>query len=502
VQSASVIENFWIPATTSFLASFSAGRVPQSPLVLPVLLSPYETPACRFQHHSLAAELRLSGQRAVVLLDPLSSKAKALSGREPLSFSSFSNLAEGILSICDGDPVLARGALDEFLRNCPVESFFDEFRIDSNFLDMILLAKREANEVMSRFSGLVVADGAYLKNRALISAALGANKPVRVFNPDGRWLPVSRHKNENTNQVDFQALCMSLTDQSPTLIEAEDYMAVRFSGTAGDFDSAGVFSGGPEVPTELRPKKVFFLHVVRDANQIPLEEPAAGYSVFSSYFEWADFCLEEIAKRPHEWVVKLHPSAKFYGGEEEIQAGLLRKHSIPQELVDSCPTTSFILANKWPVYTHSGTIGIEAAVSGYRAHVCSTRYPPELVHIARSRKELVDHLNRPIALAASKIVNPNHVMGAKVLLRELGRPDEPLLMPRRPQPDKTSSGRFFVSLILQEMSLMGRYLLPRTRARLREIAQELRSSVVGFDVDKSGGPAELIERRDLAEEGR
>ena len=437
----------------------------------------------------------------MVVLDPLSPRAEALSGREALSFSSFSDLAQGILRICDGDTVLARGALDEFLRHCPVMSFFEEFKIDSNFLDRIPIAKREADEVMSRFSGLVVADGAYLNNRALISAALRANKPVRVFNPDGRWLPVSRHKDEDTNQVDFRALCMSLTAQSPRLIEAENYLAARFSGKAQDLDSGGVFSGGPEVPTELPPKKVFFLNVVRDANQIPLEEPAAGYSVFSSYFEWADFCLGEIAKRPHEWVVKLHPSAKFYGGEEEIQAGLLRKHSIPQELVDSCPTTSFILANKWPVYTHSGTIGIETAVSGYRAHVCSTRWPPELVHIARSKKELVDQLRRPIALAASRIGDPNQIMGAKVLLREYGRPEEPLLMPRRPQPDRTSSGRFFVSLILQATSLMGRYLLPRTRARLREIAQELRWSVVGFDVDESGSTAELIERRDLAEEG-
>jgi hypothetical protein len=419
----------------------------------------------------------------VVLLDPLSSQAEAPSGKEALTFSSFSELTEGILSICDGDPVLARGALDQFLRNCPVQSFFEDFKIDSKFLDMVPIAKREADEVMSRFSGLVVADGAYLKNRALISAALRANKPVQVFNPDGRWLPLSRHTTENTKQVDFESLCRGLTDQSPALIEAKKYMVVRFSGEyAGDLDSEVAHSGGPEVPTGLPPKKVLFLHVVRDANQIPREE------LFSSFFEWADFCLAEIAKRPEGWVVKLHPSAKRYDGEEEIQAGLLRKHSIPRELVDSCPTTSFILANRWPIYTHSGTIGIEAAVSGYRAHGCSTRFPPELVDIARSKEELVSHLRRPIALAATRITDSNQIMGAKVLLHEFSKPDEPLLMPRRPQPDRTSSGRFFVSLILQEMSLMGRYLLPRTRARLREIAQELRSSVAGFDVDELGKP--------------
>jgi hypothetical protein len=474
---ASSVEKFWIPATAGRAPALPRYQPLQAAQNLPVLLYPYNTPACRFQHHQLAAELRALGQQAEVLLDPLPTSAKIGVAPNPQDFPTFVALAQGILAACGGDKILARGALDEFLRKCPVESFFNRFVLTAEFLDSVSRAKRAASSLMTNYSGLVVADGAYLKNRALVSAALKAGKPVQVFNPDGNWLPVTRHVNENTPRFDIRELITTVTDGSPRLAAAEKYLAARFAGTADDFDSQTAFANSTPAPKELPRKKVLFLHCVRDANQVPLEQPAVGHSVFTSFFEWADFCLAEIAKSPDEWRVKLHPHAEFYSGEQEIQAGLLRKHAIPIELTEECPPTSFILANRWPVYTHSGTIILEAAASGYRGNASSTTYPKQFAQIAQTREDWRDQMAKPAETAGEPIEDSRVVNAAKVWLCENLDPGEPLLMPRRPQPDRTSEAKFFRSQIFQELSLMARYLRSRSRKRLREVAFEFHKAV-------------------------
>lgn len=480
---ARLIEKLWIPLTAKVFGLFLSTDLRELQSEHRVLLYPYRTPACRFQHHYLAAVLKLKGQSATVMLDPISHGQDKPVNSDALVFSSFSDLAQGILDLCEDDPILARGALDEFLRNCPVDYYFSHFNLDSEFQESVRRARNQATALMSNFSGLVVADSAYLNNRALISAALRANKPVRVFNPDGDWRPITRYEDENTLQTNFDILRSEITDESPNLVEAEKYIETRFSGRGGDFDSYGVFSDEARVPSGAQPRKVLFLHVIRDANQIPLEEFTAGYSVFTSFFEWADFCLGEIAKNPENWVIKLHPSARFYNGEAEIEARLLAKHGLGAELTEDCPTTGFILANRWPVYTHSGTIGFESAVSGYRANVCSTRYPPEIVNIAKSREDWVNLMELPLNLAAPQILNSNEIRAAKVLLHESFKPAEPLLMPSVPQPDRTSNWKFFVGLIVQELSLMGRYLNPNAIKRLEQLAHDLIISAGGQEND-------------------
>jgi hypothetical protein len=474
---ASTVEKFWIPATAGRAPFPPWGQPLRAAQNLPVLLYPYNTPACRFQHHQLAAELRALGQQAEVLLDPLPTRAKTGLAKSPQDFPTFATLAQGVLAACGSDEVLARGALDEFLRKCPVESFFNRFVLTAEFLDSVSGAKRAASSLITNYSGLVVADGAYLKNRALISAALKAGKPVQVFNPDGNWRPVTRHVNEITPRFDIRELINAVTDGSPRLAAAEKYLAARFAGTADDFDSQAAFANSTPATKELPRKKVLFLHCVRDANQVPLEHPAVGHSAFTSFFEWADFSLAEIAKSPDQWKVKLHPSAKFYAGEEEIQSGLLRKHAIPIELTEECPPTSFLLANRWPVYTHSGTIILEAAASGYRGNACSTTYPQEFAQIAQTREDWRDQMAKPAETAGELIEDSRVVDAAKVWLCENTDPDEPLLMPRRPQPDRTSEATFFSSQILQELSLMARYLRSKSQKRLREVALEFQKAI-------------------------
>ena len=255
------------------------------------------------------------------------------------------------------------------------------------------------------------------------------------------------------------------------LAEAKTYLDARFRGKQTDLDSPGVFSE-KTVPIYDSAKKVLFMHVFRDANQVPLDQQSARQTLFSSYFEWADFCLREVAKKPEEWQVKLHPSSRFYPDEIEIQHQLLKKHGISMDLVDSCPTTSQILENRWPIFTHSGTIALESAVFGYRSHVCSSRHPEQLVHIATSESQLMEQL-RKLPSAIEDTLETIEIELASLILHWFFKHDLPLLAPKNPQPDRRNKFRFYVSMLAQETSLMGRYLRPSVQIQLQKMSQEV-----------------------------
>jgi hypothetical protein len=437
---------------------------------------PYNTPACRFQHQALALQLESLGQPASLApKNFISDRFNFESVHSNTNFQSFEELAQEVLGACGGDEILARGALDEFLRNCPVASFFDNFTLPKNFYEVVESVAAKASSNLMNHSGVIVADGAYLVNRALISAALSSGKPAFVFNPDGEWLELGNGANENFRGIDRKIIPTN-PDSTWTLTrQADRYLKQRFSGHGTDLDSGGAFrSQLKEIQNE--PKKVLFLHIIRDANQIPLKSEATGFSLFSSFFEWADFCLGAISHDQANWNIKLHPSQAFYEGESEIIRRLFAKHGIAEELVSSCPPTSYILQNGWPVYTHSGTIGFETAVHGYRSHACSTRYPAGSVHLAKSKEELLQHLTKPVDLFEAGLA-PQEVLFAGVLLfLDFKRPYTDL-GPARPQPDRRSAWTFFWSLFSQGLSLMVRYARPRTRLRLLEVANQLLSNL-------------------------
>ena len=142
------------------------------------------------------------------------------------------------------------------------------------------------------------------------------------------------------------------------------------------------------------------------------------------------------------------------------------------DLVDSCPKTSQILQNRWPIFTHSGTVALESAVFGYRSHVCSSRHPEQLVHLARSESQLTEQLRKPPSTIEDPLETVEVEM-ARLLLHWIFKHDLPLLAPKNPKPDRRNRFRFNVSLLAQEISLMGRYLRPRVQIQLQKMAQEI-----------------------------
>jgi len=475
------IESFWIPANARIWRLSSkklrSGRSLTKKMTSPVGFFPYDTPACRFQHTALSQDLVSNGLSAIVMTEPI--RANWLIAPDEslgLEFSSLSDLRSKIVDLCGGDPIFARGAIDEFFRVCSVDVLFGPFNLDPEFIRKIAAVRSASEELVSSLSGIVVADGAYMINSALISAAIGSNKPVFVFNPSADWLQVSRSHNEFFRDHE-RALSIVLQGDSSTALEgANAYLGSRFSGLQKDLDSPKAFSKIAR-RQEAGPRKVLFLHVSRDASFIPVGTQQEVQPAFGSYFEWADFCLCEISKNPKDWYVKFHPSSEVYPGEAEIQQRLLAKLGLGKAIAEECPSTLSILENRWPVYTHSGTVGLETAVFGYRAFVCSNKYPTEIVSVSHSRDELLSHLNLPFALASPGL-DINQINKAKLLLYFRSVGDVPTLSPKKPHPDRRTSATFLTSLIGQEFSLIGRYLRFTTRARLHEIAEELANEVL------------------------
>ena len=442
----------------------------------PVLLHPYDTPACIFQHKSLAAHIRKNGQGTTVLMKPIKFTDSAMKSQlQDLTYESFADLTRGILDLCQGDVIFATGVIDSFMSSCQSDVFFGHFVIPASFIELIHATKAQADDLILDHSSLVLADGAYMINRALISSALSAGKKVNIFNPDGDWLEFTSQHGENHRDYHRYLKNLSPYEYKTALDEANAYLDARFTGKQTDLDSPGVFSERVK-SIDANPRKVLFLHVFRDANQVPLDQEQNHQSLFSTYFEWADFCLQEMAKKPDEWLVKLHPSSKFYGDEIKIQLRLLRKHGFSMDLVDSCPTTAQILQNRWPIFTHSGTVALESAVFGYRTHVCSRRHPEQLVHLAKSKEQLIEQLNKPPSVAQDSLDTVENET-ARLLLHWFFKHDLPLLAPKNPQPDRRSPLKFNTSLVAQEFSLMGRYLRPSVQAQLQRMAMQVNSNL-------------------------
>ena len=464
-----LIAEIWVPSIVSAGKKFL--RLKNLESGASVAFFPYKTPACQIQHRMLAEVLTSRGARASLISGPLNFQSfeypNDTAGSETLE--NFGQLSDKFLEIAGGDAVVARGALDEYLKNCPVDYFFSRFCFPPNADEVIQKSLAFAEASMENHLSVVVPDGAYLLNRSLISAAYRQKKRAYVFNPDGDWLEVAPGKNENHPY--FSSRETKKGDHAEIARNTSRYLKRRFLGKSDDFDSAEAFSR-LEPDTNLERRKVLFLHVTRDANQVPITPGERGYSVFSSFFEWAEFCLNEIASNQAEWFIKLHPSAKFYDGELEIQSRLLAKYGIAADLVEGCPTTKEVLINKMPVYTHSGSIALESAVFGYKSNIASTILPSDMAVVASTRADLQARLRLPLD-------NPPEPVAKEVseragnALSAFFQPTEPLLVPFPRQPNRTSQRKYVLSLFGQAISLAAKILTPATFRRLNSLADEI-----------------------------
>ena len=443
----------------------------------------YSTPACVLQHSMLAQHLRLSGAKTEVTKtsDTLGPDPKSWTnddGTKGKTFGSFSELVKFILSETSSDYHFQRGTLDEYLRQAPLAWLTNNFYVPNSFIDTAHKIRREAQVLVEKYGALVLAESAYLKKRALLSAAREKGIPVWILSPKGEWMRIDDSKDENSEDESYYATLSSTLENPDLLNRARSYVKKRFQGeTAGDVDAPLVY--GSQVPSfkTIEPRKVLFLHSIRDANQLSLRTKENA-SFFPTYLEWTEAALAEISKNPEDWWIKPHPTRINSPDEFRIIEILLARHAIPLEIVRSDLNTKEILQNQLPVYTHSGTIALETAVHGYKAYVCSATIPDEISIVSLDKASFIKNYALSFQSARSAISDQETLSVASVLLyRKFLRPAL-AMSPQIPFPDKSSKASYKKSLRAQTFQFFRVSLRPSSHQTASSFSSEIIASAV------------------------
>ena len=398
-------------------------------------------------------------------------------------FSSVEETIDFLESLAAGDGTLARGIIDEFVRWCPTDFFEGNYRVDANFLRKIDLDIFSAGRAVSSTSGAAIGESAYVYNKALVSATEQRDAPLWVFNTGGHWARADSKRDENFSDINFSDISKRLRLDPRLLATAQNYLEERFAGVSRlDFDSPNAFRGEP-LPEHFRFKKVLALHAFRDANQLPIGGSGRGReSLFRTFYEWVDFVFAHISVSKDEWAIRPHPSSSMYRGDGRILESLLKKHDLQD--IDRLEgfSTSAILENRLPVYTHNGTISAETAIFGYRSFVCANLYPEEITVFTRTKEELSAALALPFDDARPPIDPQITVDQMTVLLYD--RFHLPLQQLRPPSPDNRSTPwRREKSSFFRITFYLSRFLMEKDKELIRSATDEIVEAVLGQQIN-------------------
>ncbi len=386
----------------------------------PVLFMGYGSPTGRLAHRIVGEHLNSFGYAVSHSTPPavLSKYSRAWKkdvtgpGRR---LSTPGELSDYLVDNSNGEYFFKRGVVDEYLRRAPRAFFVGDNWVPDSFLAMANSVLEEANELMEDRSSLVVVDTAYLQKGALISAAKSQGKPVWVLDPAGRWREVPDAGLEYLERAVYQE-ARNLQDFTPEVVsEADSYFSSRLAGSSeSDIDARFVY-GEDAASGTVQPRKILFLHAIRDAAGLPLRSAKEGH-LFATFLEWATQALTFVAESPNDWWIKPHPQKFLFPDEEKILQDLVALAGIPADIVRPEIDTRWVLKNRLPVYTHSGTITVEAAAHGYKAHVCTDIYSSRLSNISFVLGDMAKQYRLPLAEASEKILSAEDVDTAKVVL--------------------------------------------------------------------------------------
>lgn len=340
----------------------------------PYLFFPYQSPDCVALHVGICRRIIINGCKAKVM--PPFEKFDVAKYFEPVSERSDGLLLERLQSslregcLLHNIKNLYYPILDTLIREIPFELIIKDCVVKQSLFHDVLKRRAYFEQICLQYNCCFIADSAYLDNQILKQVFMVKGGRVLFLNPMGKIAEF----------VDIYASEFSISNMdyyeyigSSDLIE--NYIRRRFSGLSNrDMDSARSFA--PNYNSSCECRKVLFLHAFRDANNTTwnYNQP------FDSYLEWADYTLGLISKRNdfHNWYIKQHPSSIYYENDDEIFLYLRSKHNVPSDCILKCPSTKDILMHQMPIYTNNGSIVLEAAIHGYKAYHCGSRFDADI----------------------------------------------------------------------------------------------------------------------------
>ena len=386
-----------------------------------IALIPYQSPDCIIQHNLIANILNNYGASCTIIRpsipnNPTNSPQELVTRK----FDSFENIIKQIVSIFGHNPIFTRGIIDQFVRMCDVSIFKENYELSSSFLEEAYSIDSYSKSLVNPFDAVILADTAYSLNRGIRSHAHSSNIPIFALNPHGQSKLITQLEDENISLVRFdQILDILKAEDNSAFIEAQEYLRERFSGKSiSDLDSRKVFANNKSTTAaSATRKKVLFLHSFRDASGLSFPNNDEEL-FFPTYFEWTNAALELISKQQDQWLIKPHPSQGHYPNDIEILDFLLEKHKISNSIVRCDLSTPEILANKWLIYTCSGTIAQEAACFGFKAHTVSARIPDQISKRAKTAEEFKSDYLKPPGSDSELIEDANLCKAAQIFFAE------------------------------------------------------------------------------------
>ena len=442
-----------------------------------VLFVGYGSPIGRLGHKVVAQHIRNLGGEAEHLLPievcPTYSRHWRKNEDAPGQlFDTASALTDFLVTHSRGEYFFKRGLIDEYIRRAPRSFFIGRNWLPDAFLEMAHRVLDDAGKLMAKYSALVLVDTAYLQKSSLVSAAKSQGKPVWALDPAGGWRKIADADKDRLERDWFSAAEQAIRKRTDVLIEAKEYARNRFAGNVGsDIDVHFVY-GAAASYGEDEPRKVLFLHAIRDSAGLPLKQTDRG-ELFATFLEWASQALEYVAEEPGSWWIKPHPQKFLFPDENKIVQELMAEYAIPIEILRPDLNTKWVLSNRLPIYTHSGTIAVEAAVHGYRAHVCSGMYSDRISQVSSTLDEMARNYRLPFADAAENIDDPKDVGIAQILLFQRFQLAATELSPTAIPNFRSSTNSFELAERRQTFELLWRYRKRPAQVTARKIAHEI-----------------------------
>jgi hypothetical protein len=262
------------------------------------------------------------------------------------------------------------------------------FTIDNIFFKKIFSYKKKILKLSKKFDTLVLADRAYLDNHLLKQTFIKQNKPVYYLMTNGLFFEAKKNiYDDEFSSKDNNNLKIYKNNKSNIL----QYLKDRFLGKLkNDIDNDAYKVSNKKNSYK---KKILFLHNFLDASNNTWKKN----QVFHSNLEWADFTFAELSKQKFkDWYIKIHPTDKYFPGNDKIFDYFKKKYRIPEHAYKQCPNTLTILKNKMPIYSNQGTIILETIIFGYKTYFSGSKYKNNFGTKARSKRDWLKFLKKKI----------------------------------------------------------------------------------------------------------
>lgn len=404
-----------------------------------VLFMPYLSADCIALHSAVAESLQRNGlaSSAVCVVDP-KSLGNQRNDRVPSAASAYYGDRISELADLAGDSHdIARGYVDQYRRTVPVDAFFDRRPLDATFVSNLLSLTTFARNAVSRAKVLVLPDLAYALNRSVAEFARQQGKRLFLLNPHGRFREVNLRApfamESDLSELFSSQLVRQLDESRAPAHQPIGDTSSRDWNVQAAMESA---NGELEIASECT---TIFLHCVRDAGQDPISRDRLAEVDGGDLFQWTLGVLGAAARDPGSWLIKPHPSMDHYPGERAIVKRAISALGLEQRSLVRGPSRQQVIDNRLRVLTHTGTIALECAASGFKAMSTSSIFPSRLVKsVAVAHSSSLDSLKGSIVEG----VNITDSQAATALLVESGSSDlpEPLLLDAVALPQRSRYG--------------------------------------------------------------